>query len=44
MSPPPKSPRWSPGVEITNKIEMEEETEEEEAYWIEFPEYDITVL
>ena len=30
--------RWRPGVEITNKLEMEEETEEEEAYWIEFPE------
>lgn len=25
-------------MEITNKLEMEEETEEEEAYWIEFPE------
>jgi len=32
---------WRPGVEVTNAIELNKETEEEEAYWLEFPKYGI---
>jgi len=32
---------WAPGVEVTNAIELEKQTEEEEAFWLEFPQYGI---
>jgi len=32
---------WMPGVEVTNAIELKKQTEEEEAYWLEFPKYGV---
>jgi len=32
---------WAPGVEVTNAIELEKQTEEEEAFWLEFPQYGV---
>jgi len=33
-----KTSWWSPGVEVSNAIELEEQTEQEEAFWLEIPE------
>lgn len=33
-----KTQWWAPGVEVSNAIELEKQTAEEEAYWLEIPE------
>jgi len=33
-----KTQWWAPGVEVSNAIELEKQTEEDEAFWLEIPE------